>query len=164
MSDRPDMEVLSHSSPWLLWGYLGALIWPVLLCISLKLLSPKLVMFVVVWYHLFFRPQQLSDFEHRIVRKSTCPYNKTCWEDAQCMEFADDSCVCFFFFGGCECSLAGICVTPWQNSNRGLQWWSEIYGSWENLAKFRNFRVWRECWQFTYPLTLTDCLALCLAD
>ena len=27
----------------------------------------------------------------------------------------------------------------------GLQSWSEIYGNLENLAKFRNFRVWREC-------------------
>ena len=43
-----------------------------------------------------------------------------------------------------------------------LQPFTELYGNWGNLAKFRNFRVWRECWQFTYPLTLTDFLALCL--
>ena len=41
---------------------------------------------------------------------TTCPYNKTCNFHAECLEFFDDSCMCFHLYGGCECSLANICV------------------------------------------------------
>ena len=56
----------------------------------------------------------MADFEHHIVRRGICPYNRFCTHDSECIEEYETNCICFVGHGGgCYCSLSGICIAPW---------------------------------------------------